>query len=198
MMFHDLLKVSRFMAIGAIVLCTLATTIAYFSLGLLEDLTKPFMGMGVFLWALSVIWFIWGWLRNANDDSNEGKGVVASTYILLFLPLSYCFLMATDDSRTKIVVEVSNQGKPVHSVSIYGKGTIFINQDTLKLPGLANGESKEYRIKASIDPQRRMEGEVQMAYFLGKERKVIRIAGPFRTSGQWELQQDWQFTLNEK
>lgn len=197
-MFGDLLKVSRLLAIGAIVFCSLATIIAYFSLNLLEGLTKPFMGMGILLWVLSVVWFLWGWLRNANDESNEGKGVVASTYILLFLPLSYCFLMATDESRTKIIVEISNDGKPVHSVIIYGKGNIFLNQDSLKLPGLAKGEMQEFRIKASVDPQHRMEGEVRMDYFLGKEKKSVRIAGPFSSSGQWELRQDWQYRLNEK
>ena len=197
MMFGDLLKISRWLALGAIFFCALATVIAYFSLLWLEPLMKPFMGIGIFLWVLSVVWFLWGWLRNANEESNEGKGVWASTYILLFLPLCYCFLMATDEARTKITVQIANQGEPVHSVKIYGNGSIFLNQDTLKLPGLTRNEGKEYRIKASIDPNRSMEGEILMEYYLGNEKKIIRVAGPFKTSQQWELKQDWEFELKE-
>ena len=198
MMFGDLLKISRWMAIAAMVFCALATIIAYFSVDILEGLTKPLMVMGIFVWVLSVIWFLWGWLRNANDDSNERKGVSATSYILAFLPLCYCFLMATDEARTKISVEVSNEGDPVHSVKMYGKGSIFLNQDTLKLPGLASGEVATYKIKASIDPQRRMDGEIMMEYFLGAEKKTRRIAGPFSNSGQWELKQDWNVSFSEK
>jgi hypothetical protein len=197
MMFGDLLKISRWLALGAIFFCAMATLIAYFSLDILEVLIKPLMGTGVFLWVLSVIWFLWGWLRNANDESNEGKGVWASTYILLFLPLCYCFLMATDDARTKITVQISNHGEPVHSVKIFGKGNIFLNQDTLKLAGLAREEETNYRIKASIDPNRILEGEILMEYFSGPEKKLIRVAGPFKTSPQWELKQEWSFELKE-
>jgi hypothetical protein len=197
MMFGDLLKISRWMAIVAIIFCSLATCIAYFSVDILEGLTKPFLFIGIFVWVLSVIWFMWGWLRNANEDSNERKGVAATSYILAFLPLCYCFLMATDEARTKISIELTNEGAPLHSVKIFGTGTIFLNQDTLKLPGLASGEVVDYRIKASIDPQHRMEGEVLMHYSIGKEKKVKRIAGPFSNSGQWELKQEWKASVSE-
>ena len=196
-MFGDLLKISRWLALGAILFCSIATLIAYFNVDILEALTKPLMGIGIFLWVLAVVWFMWGWLRNANEDSNEGKGVLASSYILIFLPLCYCFLMATDDARTKISIDISNEGKPVHSVKIFGSGNIFLNQDTMQLPGLAKGETQTYKIKASIDPQRLLEGEVKMEYFIGSDKKIVRIAGPFRTSGQWELKQDWKYSLNE-
>jgi hypothetical protein len=198
MVHGDLLKTSRWLAIGAIGFASLATIIAYFSIVSIEVMTRPFMGIGVLLWVLSVIWFMWGWLRNANEDSNEGKGVVASTYILIFLPLCYCFLMATDEARTRISIKVRNDWKPVHSVKIYGKGSLFLNQDTLKLPGLAKSEETEYYIKASINPDRQLEGEVVMEYFQGAAKKSVVIAGPFKTSGQWELRQNWEFSLSEE
>lgn len=198
MMFGDLLKISKWMAIVAMCFCALATMIAYFSVDILEGLTKPFLFTGIFVWVLSVIWFMWGWLRNANEDSNERKGVAATSYILAFLPLCYCFLMATDEARTKISIELTNEGEPIHSVKIFGQGTIFLHQDTLKLPGLAKGETITYKIKASIDPQHRMEGDVVMHYFSGKEKKIKRIAGPFRNSGQWELKQEWHCSVTEK
>jgi hypothetical protein len=198
MMYGDLLKISRWLALGAIFFCAVATLIAFYSVDFLEVLTRPFMGVGVLLWVLAVVWFMWGWLRNANEEANEGKGVLASTYILIFLPLCYCFLMATDDARTKITVAISNAGKPVHSVKIFGKGTIFLNQDTLKLAGIARGEEITYKIKASINPNGVMEGEIMMDYFLGTEKKSVRVAGPFKTTGNWELRQDWNYSLEEK
>jgi hypothetical protein len=198
MMYGDLLKISRWLALGAIFFCAVATLIAFYSVDFLEVLTRPFMGIGVLLWVLAVVWFMWGWLRNANEEANEGKGVLASTYILIFLPLCYCFLMATDDARTKITVAISNAGKPVHSVKIFGKGTIFLNQDTLKLAGIARGEEITYKIKASINPNGAMEGEIMMDYFLGSEKKSVRVAGPFKTTGNWELRQDWNYSLEEK
>ena len=197
-MYGDLLKISRWLALGAIFFCAVATLIAFYSVDFLEVLTRPFMGVGVLLWVLAVVWFMWGWLRNANEEANEGKGVLASTYILIFLPLCYCFLMATDDARTKITVAISNAGKPVHSVKIFGKGTIFLNQDTLKLAGIARGEEITYKIKASINPNGVMEGEIMMDYFLGTEKKSVRVAGPFKTTGNWELRQDWNYSLEEK
>jgi len=198
MIFGDLLKFSRLMAIAAIGFCSLATLIAYFSIDILEGITKPLMVFGIFVWVLSVIWFLWGWLRNANDESNESKGVNATSYILAFLPLCYCFLMATDDARTKISVTITNEGKPVHSVKVYGTGSIFLNQDTLKLPGMANGDVANFKIKASIDPQHKMEGEIILECFLGAEKRIRRIAGPFSNSGTWELKQDWTVGIKEE
>lgn len=194
MIFGDLLKFSKWMALGAIFLCSLATTIAYFSLDVLEGITVPLLVFGVFLWVLSVVWFLWGWLKNANDDSNEGKGVSASSYILAFLPICYCYLMATDESRTKVTVKVTNESGPVHSVKVFGSGSIFLNPDTLKVVGLAKGESLTYELKAATAPG--MKGDVQMIFFRGKEKVVQKIAGPFSIQPM-NLKQDWKFVITE-
>ncbi len=191
---QDLLKVSRWMALTAIFLCSIATVIAYFSIDFFEDLTIPLLVVGIFIWALSVIWFLWGWLKNANDDKNELKGVSASSYILAFLPLCYCFLMATDEARTKIEVKVENKFKPIHSIKIYGSGTIFLKPDTLKIVGLAVGEKAEYEVKAATSPH--MIGEIFMECFLGKQKIKKRIAGPFSIQPM-NIKPDWAVTINE-
>jgi hypothetical protein len=195
MIFGDLLKISRWMALGAIFLCSLATIIAYFSISFLEDLTLPLLIIGVFLWLLSVIWFLWGWLRNANEEANERKGVSASSYILAFLPLCYCYLMATDEARTKITVDISNEAVPIHSVKVFGSGSIFLNPDTLKLPGLAKGEKIEYKVKASTSPG--MKGNIQMSFFIGEEKFSRKIAGPFSIEPM-NLKQDWYVEINDE
>ncbi|HOY94391.1 MAG TPA: hypothetical protein PK509_01545 [Catalimonadaceae bacterium] len=194
MIFGDLLKLSRWMALGAIFLCSFATVIAYFSVDALEGITVPLLVFGVFLWVMSVVWFLWGWLKNANDESNEGKGVSASSYILAFLPICYCYLMATDESRTKITVKVSNESGPVHSVKIFGSGSIFLNPDTLKLPGLAKGENATYELKAATAPG--MKGDVQIIFYRGAEKFTQRIAGPFSIQPM-NLKQDWNFVISE-
>ena len=173
----DLLKVSRWMALIAIALCSIATIIAYFSVEFLDDLTMPLLVVGIFVWVLAVIWFLWGWLKNANDEGNERKGVSASSYILAFLPLCYCFLMATDEARTKIKVKIENQYKPLHSIKIYGSGTIFLKPDTLKLGGLGIGDKSEYTVKASTSPH--MRGDIFFEGFLGDRKIKKKIAGPF-------------------
>jgi len=193
MIFGDLLKYSKWMAIGAIFLCSIATLIAYYSLTVLEGFTMPFLFIGVFLWVLSVIWFMWGWLRNANEESNESKGVSASSYILAFLPICYCFLMATDEARTKISVVLVNQYKPIHSVKIYGRGSIFLNPDTLKLPGIAIGEEVHYKVKASTAPG--MKGTIDMSFYLKDIRYTKQIAGPFSIQPM-NLKQDWKLEIN--
>lgn len=183
------------MALGAIFLCSVATIIAYFSVSILEDLTLPLLIIGVFLWVLSVIWFLWGWLRNANDESNERKGVSASSYILAFLPLCYCYLMATDEARTKITVTLTNNARPVHSVKIFGAGSIFLKPDTLKLPGLAKGDKVTYKIKATTSPG--MKGHIQMTYFEGERKMTKQIAGPFSIQPM-NLKQTWDTELKEE
>ncbi len=182
------------MAWGAIIFCSLATLIAYFGLDLLEDLTFPFLVIGVFLWVLSVIWFLWGWLKNANEENNEGKGISASSYILAFLPLCYCYLMATDEARTKITVLIENESRPLHSVKIYGSGTIFLKPDTMNLPGIAKGDKIKYKNKASTSPH--MSGEIILEGFAGKQKLKKRVAGPFSINPM-RLQQDWKVVINE-
>ena len=182
------------MALGAIFLCSVATLIAYFSFEALDGITIPLLVIGVFLWVLSVVWFLWGWLKNANDESNEGKGVSASSYILAFLPICYCYLMATDESRTMVTVKVTNESGPVHSVKIFGSGSIFLNPDTLKLPGLAKGESATYELKAATAPG--MKGDVQMVFFRGDEKLTKRVAGPFSIQPM-NLKQDWKYVISE-
>jgi hypothetical protein len=194
MIFGDLLKISKWMAILALLLCTLATAIAYFSLSLLEPLVLPLMVIGVFVWVLSAIWFLWGWLKTANEESSERKGVSASSYILAFLPVCYCFLMATDEARTKISVSVRNEWAPVYSVKVYATGTIFLKNDTLKLAGLAKGESLEYENKASTSPH--MRGDIRMSFFRDNKKYIRRVAGPFSINPM-ALKQDWEYVLNE-
>jgi hypothetical protein len=195
MLFGDLLRISKWMAIGAIFFCSFATIIAYFSLEILEGLTIPLLVIGVFLWALSVVWFMWGWLKNANEESNEKKGVAASSYILAFLPICYCYLMATDEARTKIRVKISNVHQPMHSVKIYSSGSIFLNaNDTLRLPGLGKGESVEYVTKASTTPG--MIGDIKMSFFIGEERYLRRVAGPFSIQPM-NLKQDWEVRISD-
>lgn len=194
MIFGDLLKFSKRMALGAIFLCSIATLIAYYSIEALEGITVPLLVFGVFLWVMSVVWFLWGWLKNANEESNEGKGVSASSYILAFLPICYCYLMATDESRTKVSVKITNESGPVHSVKVFGSGSIFLNPDTLKLPGLAKGESATYELKAATAPG--MKGDVQMIFFRGDNKIIQRIAGPFSIQPM-NLKQDWTFVISE-
>lgn len=189
----DLLRVSRWMALGAIALCSIATVIAYFSIESVSFLTTPILGLGIFLWVLSVVWFMWGWLKNANLEGNERQGISASSYILAFLPLSYCYLLATDEARTKITVHVENRLKPMHSIKIYGGGSIFLNPDTLKLAGLGVGESSVYEVKASTHPN--MQGTILMEGFIGKEKFKKDIAGPFSINPM-KLQQDWDVVLD--
>ena len=177
MMLTDLLKTSKWMALSAIGFCFAATLIAFFSIDFLEIVMFPFLVSGILLWVLSVIWFLWGWLKNANEDGNEKKGISASSYILAFLPLCYCFLMATDEARTKIRVEITNEFKPIHSVSIYGSGTIFLKQDTLKLAGLALNESADFSIKATTAPNKK--GAIYIECFFVAEKFKKQIAGPF-------------------
>jgi hypothetical protein len=195
MLFGDLLRISKWMAIGAIFFCSLATIIAYYNLEILEGLTLPLLVIGVFLWSLSVVWFLWGWLKNANEESNEKKGVAASSYILAFLPICYCYLMATDEARTKIRVKITNVQSPIHSVKIYPSGSIFLNSnDTLKLPGLGKGESVEYITKASTTPG--MEGDIKITFFIGKDRFARRVAGPFSIQPM-NLKQEWEVRISE-
>lgn len=194
MIYWDLLKTSKWMAWVAIILCSLATIIAYFGLELLEDLTFPLLVCGIMSWVLSVIWFLWGWLRNANEENNEGKGISASSYILAFLPLCYCYLMVTDEARTKITVVIINESMPLHSVKIYGSGTIFLKPDTMTLPGIAKGDVIKYKNKAATAPH--MQGEITLEGFAGKQKIKKRIAGPFSIHPM-RLQQDWKVVINE-
>ncbi len=138
--------------------------------------------------------FYWGWLRNANDESNERKGVSASSYILAFLPLCYCYLLATDEARTKISVTVTNNAKPVHSVKIFATGNIFLNPDTLKLAGLAKGEEVTYTVKASTVPGSK--GQIQMTFFSGTRKIAKQIAGPFSIQPM-NLKQDWDTEIQD-
>lgn len=194
MLFGDLLKYSKWMAIWALVLCSLATIIAYFQIEILGMLTLPLMIVGAFIWLLSVIWFLWGWLKNANQDSSEKKGVIASSYILAFLPVCYCFLMATDNARTKITVRITNEGEPIHSVKVYPSGNIFLaKSDTLTSTGLAKGESIEYSTKAATIPGTR--GEIRMEYTRGNQKFSKQVAGPFSIEPM-NLKQDWDTRIN--
>lgn len=194
MIFGDLLKISKWMAILALVLCTLATVIAYFSIGILEPLILPLMVIGVFVWVMSAVWFLWGWLKTANEESSERKGVSASSYILAFLPLCYCYLMATDEARTKISVLVRNEWGPIHSVKVYATGSIFLKNDTLKAAGLAKGESLQYENKASTSPH--MRGDIRMSFFKGDKKYTRQVAGPFSIQPM-ALKQDWDYVLSE-
>jgi hypothetical protein len=193
-MYRDLLNTSKWMAWTAIILCTLATLIAYFAVEDLEDLTLPLLVGGVLVWVLSVVWFLWGWLKNANVENNEGKGISASSYILAFLPLCYCYLMVTDEARTKITVVIENESRPLHSVKIYGSGTIFLKPDTMTLPGIAKGDQIKYKNKAATSPH--MQGEIILEGFAGKQKIKKRIAGPFSIHPM-RLQQDWKVVINE-
>lgn len=190
---NDLLKISRLMAVAAIIFCSLATIIAYFSIDFLEPITVPLLVIGIFIWVLAVIWFFWGWLRNANEEGNELKGIRASSYILVFLPLCYCFLMATDEARTKIFVEVENNFKPIHSLKIYGSGSIFLQVDTLKIAGLVVGEKASYSIKSATSPH--MKGNIFFEGFIGAQKFRKRIAGPFSIQPM-RLKQDWEVDLD--
>jgi hypothetical protein len=194
MLFGDLLKYSKWMAILALILCSLATGIAYYQIDAIGILTLPLMIVGAFIWLLSVIWFLWGWLKNANQDSSEKKGVIASSYILAFLPVCYCFLMATDNARTKITVRITNEGEPIHSVKVYPSGSIFLSKsDTLTSTGLANGESLEFSTKAATVPGSR--GEIRMEYTRGNEKFNKQVAGPFSIE-PLNLRQDWDIKIN--
>jgi len=190
----DLLKVSKWMALTAILFCGLATIIAYFNLNKLDMIMIPLLGIGIFIWVLAVIWFLWGWLKNANEVGNERKGVSASSYILAFLPICYCFLLATDESRTKVSIDITNNFKPLHSIKIYGTGTIFLKPDTLKLAGLAVGESASYSVKAATAPH--MKGEVVLEGYLGDQKIIRQIAGPFSIEPM-NLKTHWDYAIDE-
>jgi len=195
MLFGDLLKISKWMALSAIFLCSVSTLIAYFSVGFLEGLTVPLLVIGVFLWVLSVIWFLWGWLKNANEESNERKGINASSFILAFLPICYCYLLATDKARTKISVRVSTNVGPIHSVKIFGTGTIFLDPDTNFYIGLASGKPILYQNNVSTSPH--MKGDIQMIFYKGTEKFTKRIAGPFSIHPM-NLKQDWDVEISEE
>jgi len=190
----DLLKVSKWLALTAILFCCLATLIAYFQVLKLEIIMIPLLGIGIFIWVLAVVWFLWGWLKNANEVGNERKGISASSYILAFLPICYCFLLATDESRTKVTVDIVNNFKPLHSIKIYGNGTIFLKPDTLQVAGLALGESISYSAKAATAPH--MKGEITMEGFLGEKKFKKQVAGPFSIKPM-NLQTYWEFKIDE-
>ena len=101
--------------------------------------------------------------------------------------------MATDESRTKITVKVENRFKPLHSIKIYGSGTIFLNPDTLKLAGLGMGESAEYVIKASTTANAK--GNILIEGYNGKDKFIKDIAGPF-TINPVNLKQDWDVVID--
>lgn len=194
MLFGDLLKYSKWMAIWSLLLCGMATIIAYYQIEALGMLTLPLMIIGAFIWLLSVVWFLWGWLKNANHDSSEKKGVVASSYILAFLPVCYCFLMATDNARTKITVRITNEGAPVHSVKVYPSGSIFLSKtDTLTSTGLGKGESIEFSTKAATVPGSR--GEIRMEYTRGSQKFNKQVAGPFSIE-PLNMKQNWETKID--
>lgn len=188
----DLLKISKIMAVFAIFFAAIATLIAYFSISSVDFLITPIIVLAVFVWVLSVAWFLWGWLKNANVSGNEGKGINASTFILAFLPLCYCFLMATDDSRTKVKVKVLNEFAPISAIRVYGSGSIFLNQDTLKLAGLTKGEYLVYNIKAATAPG--MRGAIVMEGVVDGKPFSKEIAGPF-TINPMNITTDWKVVI---
>jgi hypothetical protein len=91
-------------------------------------------------------------------------------------------------------VKVTNESGPVHSVKVFGSGSIFLNPDTLKLVGLAKGESLTYKLKAATAPG--MKGEVKMIFYRGEEKVTQQIAGPFSIEPM-NLKQDWKFVISE-
>lgn len=189
----DLLKISRIMAILAILLCGSATLIAYFAIQKLEFAVIPLLGLGILTWVLSVSWFLWGWLKNANESGNERRGISASSYILAFIPLCYCFLMATDDSRTKILVKIYNQDETIGPVMIYGEGTIFLNQDTMRREILTKGEILAFNIKAITAPGVR--GVIVMEGIANGKHFKKQIAGPF-TINPMNIQTKWRVDID--
>lgn len=193
-MFKDLLQNSKWMAISAIICAALATMIAYFQIHILEWLLMPLMILGVLLWLFSVIWFLWGWLKNANVTGNERRGISASSYILAFLPLSYIFLMATDESRTRIKVLVKNESLEIHSLKIYSSGTIFLTHDTLRMASLPRGQEISFTAKAATAPH--MKGEILLEGVLNNQKLKRRIAGPFSIQ-PLRLKQDWKVVLDD-
>lgn len=186
------MKISRWMAILAILLCGGATIIAYFAVQKLDFAVIPLLGLGIFLWVLSVAWFLWGWLKNANDKGNERRGISASSYILAFIPICYCFLMATDDSRTKILVKIYNQDERIGPVLIYGEGSIFLNQDTMRRASIEKGEILAFNIKATTAPG--MRGFVVMEGTANGRTFKKQIAGPF-TINPMNIQTKWRVDI---
>ena len=189
------LSTSRKMAIAAIILCTLATIIALFRDSWAEPITIPLLVIGVGLWLLSVVWFLWGWLKNASDENNERRGVSASSYILAFLPICYCYLLATDETRTKVEIVIHNRSSGnIDNIKVYGTGTIFLKPDTLKLLGLAVGDKASYYVKASTSPH--MKGAVKMEASLKGRFMSKEIAGPFSIMPM-NLDQDWKVEIDD-
>ena len=195
MLFGDLLKISKWMALGAIFLCSLSTLIAYFSIEFIEGLTVPLLVVGVFLWVLSVIWFLWGWLKNANEESNERKGISASSYILIFLPICYGYLLATDKARTKVSVSISTSIGPLHSIKVFGTGSIFLDPDTNFFVGLTEGKPIIYKNNVSTAPH--MKGDIQIIFYKGPKKYTKRVAGPFSINPM-NLKQDWAINISEE
>ena len=189
------LATSRKMAIAAILLCTMATIIALFPNSWAEPITLPLLVIGVGLWLLSVIWFLWGWLRNASDERNERRGISASSYILAFLPLCYCYLLATDEARTKVEIVIHNNSSAnIDNIRVYGTGTIFLKPDTLKLMGLAIKDKASYTVKASTSPY--MKGAIQMEATIHDQPVSREIAGPFSINPM-NLKQDWRVEIDD-
>lgn len=189
------LSTSRKMAIAAILLCTIATIIALFPDSMAEPLTLPLLFIGIGLWLLSVVWFLWGWLSNQDNEGNERRGVSASSYILAFLPLCYCYLLATDEARTKVEVVIHNESSVnIDHIKVYGTGTIFLKPDTLKLLGLAPNDKATYTVKASTSPH--MKGAVQMEASIKGKWVSREIAGPFSINPM-NLKQDWKVEIDD-
>lgn len=186
---------SRKLAIAAIILCSLATINALFPDTWAEPFTIPLLAIGVGAWLISVVWFLWGWLQGANEESNERRGINASSYILAFLPLCYCYLLATDKARTKIEVEIENVSSQVFGpVKVYGDGTIFLKPDTLTLVYMKPKERRTYEVKAATSPH--MKGVIRLEAFV-KGRFITReIAGPFSIVPM-NLKQDWKVKIDD-
>lgn len=188
------LSISRFMAIAAIFFSGLATCIAYFKWDMFDFTIYPIIIFSVFLWICSVVWFLWGWLKNANLTGNERQGISSSSYILAFLPICYIFLMVTDESRTRVSVEITNGDQELTHVRIFGEGSIFLNQDTLSLDTLGEKAHLVYHVKAATAPG--MRGNIILECKMGPKfvRKII--AGPF-TNTPSNIQTSWHINLNE-
>lgn len=188
------LSISRWMAIAAIFFSGLATCIAYFKWEIFDFAIYPIILLSVFIWFCSVVWFLWGWLKNANLSGNERQGISSSSYILAFLPICYIFLMVTDESRTRVSVEITNGDKEITDVRIFGEGSIFLNQDTLQLDTLGEKAHLVYHAKAATAPG--MRGNIILECNLGP--KAIRkiIAGPF-TNTPSNIQTSWHITLDD-
>lgn len=182
------------MAIGAIVLSALATLIAFYNVESISFIIFPLIITAIVVWVGSVVWFLWGWLKNANLSGNERQGISSSSYILAFLPLCYCFLMVTDESRTRISVRITNGEQELYQVRIFGDGSIFLNQDTMYLDTMGKGEVRVFQVKASTGPG--MRGNIVLeAENNGKPVRKI-LAGPF-TINPMNIDTDWRVTLDE-